>query len=885
MRKHSINTIISVQDTILSSDETNKSCKSLHTTSAVKSQSDAHLYPNSTSTSIKTNMQQVPVSDPTIALHSNQITSHDSDVTMKVLETKPEKVTVPPEEKKHIFFAYAEQDESDIKVAETLKDYFVQRRLRVYHPRENEDINTKIANGIKNAAVVLVLPSHSLQISKTGSKLLNYADQTKTPILNIKIYENFQPKDWLGAILAPTKSVSTDFNELMKSLMSMGIKTNNLVLERDEKNEPQPIAKQLFHGGTGSGNVTATYYYSGQEFQMEFEFLGLEQGKVFGQGDDKFGAFTVTGEYNLEDGYGDINMHKQYVGQHSVIYRGKISFEGITCAIEGNWEIGNISDRFFIYLTLPEVYATKIEKVPSPKALRRQGNKVMISYCPCQYDLAQKITEGLISKGIPTICPPLRMYEMIKIATEEAKVIVPLMSEAYEASNMSKYVLSYADEAGIPIVPVKAQYPYSQSGWLGVICAGALYTKIAVENDIEKRLDNLIAQLRPYINDSVHEEQLIDSLVDGTLAQGYYIQWGEKFDMKFDMFVMSNGYISGQGEDVIGGFVINGKYTSLSDEEDFEFQFKKHYIGKHDVEYSGIITQDESQFFFDGNWFIDNLSDNFHLEVPRKQSSGHKGLHIMLSYEWNNQELVKRVADMLKQRNIPIWFDVAGDMKGNINTAMANGVEGAAAVISFDTVAYSKSINCQKELTYASQLKKNIVPVLLENDTEFQNTWLGMIIASLNKINMQDDNQFYSTIDTLVQRLNEFLEEKNDEESHRSEVITRFEGGAVEGKYYYCNQAFDMFFDFFSLREGRVSGQGNDTIGPFTMAGNYDNEGNVSFTKQYVGQHAVEYDGNIYCDNLGGFQIKGNWSSGNLTDEFYLESVNTSKSDAPTENI
>ncbi|CAF1131186.1 unnamed protein product [Adineta steineri] len=885
MRKHSINTIISVQDTILSSDETNKSCKSLHTTSTVKSQSDAHVHPNSTSTSTKNNIQQVPVSDPTIALHSNQITSHDSDVTMKVLETKPEKVTASPEEKKHIFFAYAEQDESDIKVAETLKDYFVQRRLRVYHPRENEDINTKIANGIKNAAVVIVLPSHSLQISKTGSKLLNYADQTKTPILNIRIYENFQPKDWLGAILAPTKTVSTDFNELMKSLMSMGIRTNNLVLERDEKNEPQPIAKQLFHGGTGSGNVTATYHQSGQEFPMEFEFLGLEQGKVFGQGDDHFGAFTITGEYNLQDGYGDINMHKQYVGKHSVIYRGKISFEGITCTIEGNWEMGNIFDRFFIYLTLPEVYATKIEKVSSPKALRRQGNKVMISYCPCQYDLAQKITAGLISKGIPTICPPLRMYEMIKIATEEAKVIVPLMSEAYEASNMSKYVLSYADEAGIPIVPVKAQYPYSQSGWLGVICAGALYTKIAVENDIEKRLDNLVAQLHPYIKDSVHEEQLIDSLVDGTLAQGYYIQWGEEFDMKFDMFAMSNGYISGQGEDVIGGFVINGKYTCLSDEEDFEFQFKKHYIGKHDVEYSGIITQNESQFFFDGNWYIGNLSDSFHLEVPRKQSSGHKGLHIMLSYEWNNQELVKRVADMLKQRNIPIWFDIAGDMKGNINTAMANGVEGAAAVISFDTVAYSKSINCQKELTYASQLKKNIVPVLLENDTEFENTWLGMIIASLNRINMQDDNQFHSTIDTLVQQLNKFLEEKNDEESHRSEVITRFEGGAVEGKYYQYNQAFDMFFDFFSLREGRVSGQGNDAIGPFTMAGNYDNEGKVSFTKQYVGQHAVEYDGNIYCDNLGGFQIKGNWSIKNLTDEFYLESVNTSKPDVPTENI
>ncbi len=53
----------------------------------------------------------------------------------------------------------------------------------------------------------------------------------------------------------------------------------------------------------------------------------MEQGKVFGQGDDAIGAFTVAGEYKLEDGYGDINMNKQYVGQHSVIYRGKISFE------------------------------------------------------------------------------------------------------------------------------------------------------------------------------------------------------------------------------------------------------------------------------------------------------------------------------------------------------------------------------------------------------------------------------------------------------------------------------------------------------------------------------------------------------------------------------
>jgi uncharacterized protein YukJ len=156
-------------------------------------------------------------------------------------------------------------------VAEQLKNHFIQRRLRVYHPQQNEDINMKIANGIENAAVVLIFPSQSLETSKTGSKLLNYADQTRTPILNIKSCENFQPKGWLGAILAATKSCKNDFNEVMELFISMGIKTDTLVLERDEKNEPKPILKYLFHGGTQSGNMTATYYQYGKNIPMEFE--------------------------------------------------------------------------------------------------------------------------------------------------------------------------------------------------------------------------------------------------------------------------------------------------------------------------------------------------------------------------------------------------------------------------------------------------------------------------------------------------------------------------------------------------------------------------------------------------------------------------------------
>lgn len=42
-------------------------------------------------------------------------------------------------------------------------------------------------------------------------------------------------------------------------------------------------------------------------------------------------------------------------------------------------------------------------------------------------------------------------------------------------------------------------------------------------------------------------------------------------------------------------------------------------------------------------------------------------------------------------------------------------MEGSKCVLSFATEAYRASVNCQKELTYANQLKKPIIPVLVED--------------------------------------------------------------------------------------------------------------------------------------------------------------------------
>jgi hypothetical protein len=42
------------------------------------------------------------------------------------------------------------------------------------------------------------------------------------------------------------------------------------------------------------------------------------------------------------------------------------------------------------------------------------------------------------------------------------------------------------------------------------------------------------------------------------------------------------------------------------------------------------------------------------------------GKHVMLSYNWNSQAIVSKIYQILKDENIPIWFDIQGDMKDNI---------------------------------------------------------------------------------------------------------------------------------------------------------------------------------------------------------------------------
>ena len=131
-----------------------------------------------------------------------------------------------------------------------------------------------------------------------------------------------------------------------------------------------------------------------------------------------------------------------------------------------------------------------------------------------------------------------------------------------------------------------------------------------------------------------------------------------------------------------------------------------------------------------------------------------RGNHVMLSYNWDHQDMVSEIYERLTAEGIPCWMDIKGNMAGCItvlaccvkastwqnknlkiadtkrqiellhpkqlhatyqhcciNDAMADGAERAALIVSFCTAKYQSSKNCRRELMYADQEGVRIIPV------------------------------------------------------------------------------------------------------------------------------------------------------------------------------
>ena len=89
------------------------------------------------------------------------------------------------------------------------------------------------------------------------------------------------------------------------------------------------------------------------------------------------------------------------------------------------------------------------------------------------------------------------------------------------------------------------------------------------------------------------------------------------------------------------------------------------------------------------------------------------GGHIMISYNWSNQETCVLLKSELERLGLRVWIDVE-DMSGSSLGSMAHAIERSSCVLICMSEKYKSSANCRAEAEYAFQLRKPIIPLIMQ---------------------------------------------------------------------------------------------------------------------------------------------------------------------------
>ena len=77
------------------------------------------------------------------------------------------------------------------------------------------------------------------------------------------------------------------------------------------------------------------------------------------------------------------------------------------------------------------------------------------------------------------------------------------------------------------------------------------------------------------------------------------------------------------------------------------------------------------------------------------QNQPEQEFDVMISYQWDSQEMCKKIKKSLADSGYKVWMDVE-QMHGNIFECMANAVQNSRCVLLCVTKKYKNSENCQR---------------------------------------------------------------------------------------------------------------------------------------------------------------------------------------------
>ncbi|CAD5120164.1 DgyrCDS8741 [Dimorphilus gyrociliatus] len=132
---------------------------------------------------------------------------------------------------------------------------------------------------------------------------------------------------------------------------------------------------------------------------------------------------------------------------------------------------------------------------------------------------------------------------------------------------------------------------------------------------------------------------------------------------------------------------------------------------------SGKKKNDDTVF----NKLIDTDTQNLAGSKTRKG-------HIMISYQWGNQPLIKEIKSGLAKRGYNVWLDIE-KMNGSTLEAMAEAVEQSQVILVCMSPKYKQSANCRMEAEYTLNCKKEFIPLIMTKNYK-PDGWLGFMLGA-----------------------------------------------------------------------------------------------------------------------------------------------------------
>ncbi|XP_070554358.1 uncharacterized protein [Ptychodera flava] len=125
--------------------------------------------------------------------------------------------------------------------------------------------------------------------------------------------------------------------------------------------------------------------------------------------------------------------------------------------------------------------------------------------------------------------------------------------------------------------------------------------------------------------------------------------------------------------------------------------------------------------------------------------------HVMISYQWDCQKLVVKLKDKLKASGYKVWMDVE-KMAGSTLEAMAAAVENADCVLLCMSEKYKDSPSCRTEAEYTYKLRKDFIPIRVQQDY-MPDGWLGILIGTKLYFDIYSELSLVETTPKLIKEL------------------------------------------------------------------------------------------------------------------------------------